>query len=528
MTRRHLQAATKICGFWFLAASPPCFAMAQAHAEVEPVHRSPAVAAHVDEELIFVLQNEARRLLSVHLEERGVLRSVNVAVSIETGKSTLIADFGPGFLPGPDEGYAEMFLHTLANTFRHYAEQAGVVVHDVDFLFQGKPLEYYFPGDLAVPSPARANIQNQTALVSSSHGLVRVFPSRSWEYQRPLAFGFFEDMITPSYGDALQALLETRGGLAVSRARNRSLEAHPESDRPWEQMSSRYHLKALLPDRTDLWNELANSTARDREVTEDIRSRPNFANHLGVGGMISLHTNGHPLATVRGLEVYYHGDKPTDRPLAASVLCYMRELIRAQPGYESFPIRDQPNAGRHGENRIGTMPSVLVEIAYHSNADDSAALQDPVFRSASMKGVEKGHRLFTAQQPCQPLAIERVADVEVPADSRGNVEVSFKGFPQFPVRILTRNVHCPAGWTCRDGNVVVEEKMESPLVTTLGCWGGLAGILKWETQLVDDDGVKSEWSAHQQECLPGLRGGGAGGGADPRWPATHAGGGTEA
>lgn len=151
MTRRHLLAATKICGVWLLAASLPCFALAQAHAEVEPVQRSPAVAAHVDEELIFVLQNEARRLLSVHLQERGVLRSITVAVSIETGKSTLMADFGPGFLPGPDEGYAETFLHTLANTFRHYAEQAGVVVHDVDFLFQGRPLECYFPEDLAVP-----------------------------------------------------------------------------------------------------------------------------------------------------------------------------------------------------------------------------------------------------------------------------------------------------------------------------------------------------------------------------------------
>lgn len=153
MTRRHLQPATKICGLWFLAASLPCFALAQAkaHAEVEPVHRSPAVVAHVDEELIFVLQNEARRSLSVHLQEQGILRSINVAVSIETGKSTLTADVGPGFLPGPDEGYAEMFLHTLATTLRHYAEQGGVVVHNVHFLFQGKPLRFYFPEDLTVP-----------------------------------------------------------------------------------------------------------------------------------------------------------------------------------------------------------------------------------------------------------------------------------------------------------------------------------------------------------------------------------------
>lgn len=110
--------------------------------------------------------------------------------------------------------------------------------------------------------------------------------------------------------------------------------------------------------------------------------------------MLSLHTNGSDSASLRGTEVYYHQDKPQDKALADSILCGMREIIRAQPGYRDFPIRESSTSARHGENRIGKMPSVIIETAYHSNPDDVAALQDPVFRSASMKGVEKGYRLW--------------------------------------------------------------------------------------------------------------------------------------
>ena len=162
-------------------------------------------------------------------------------------------------------------------------------------------------------------------------------------------------------------------------------------------MSSRYHLKALFPERTDMWNEFPNSPESAREKEEDIRARPNYANHLGVDVMLSLHTNGSDSASLRGTEVYYHQDKPQDKALADSILCGMREIIRAQPGYRDFPIRESSTSARHGENRIGKMPSVIIETAYHSNPDDVAALQDPVFRSASMKGVEKGYRLWATE-----------------------------------------------------------------------------------------------------------------------------------
>ncbi len=497
MIRKQLYSAATTCGALFVAAALAAIPVEHASGQ----EAGSAVAAkYVDPELIAVLEQEAGRKVSDYLQSRGRLAAVRVTVTINTTTSRLTADFGPGFRPGIEQEYAETFLHSLATTLRYYAEAVGVKVHDVDFLFEGKPLKYYFPGDLAVPARARVDPGNATVLVSSSHGLVRVFPSQDWDFQRPVAFGFREDTITPAYGDELQALLEQRSGLVVSRARTRSLDLHPESSRPWEQMSARYHLKEVLPERADIWNSLPTDTARDREVREDIRARPLYANDLAVGGMISLHTNGNDIATVRGLEVFYHGDKPADRPLAESVLCGMREVIRAQPGYETFPVRDAANEGRHGENRIGTMPSVLVEIAYHSNADDSAALQDPVFRSASMKGVEKGYRLFREGKTCAPLALTKINRVTVPSNGSAETSVHFNGSPQFPVTLSFTPAFCSQPWACQAGEQTISEASESPIQLRLSCQGTGYGMVNWSTVMRDADGVTSAPIEHWQTC----------------------------
>lgn len=106
---------------------------------------------YVDAELIHLMEKEASRGVSTYLQSRDVLRTVDVKVTIDMSKKQVLADFGQGFLPGTGEGYAEMFLHELAVTLRLYAEKAGLPIVDVDFRFQGKPLKYYFPEDLAVP-----------------------------------------------------------------------------------------------------------------------------------------------------------------------------------------------------------------------------------------------------------------------------------------------------------------------------------------------------------------------------------------
>jgi hypothetical protein len=469
-----------------------------------PVHAAsapsaPESLAAIERDLAALFEREAEKGVSQHLQSEGRLAHVSVSITIDSANSKITADFGPGFRPYPDEVAAEELLHQLAAKLRYAGDQAGVNVNDVLYLFQGKPLKYYYPEELAVPRQTKASARNATALVSSSHGLIRVFPEMSWEYQRPLAFGFVEDMITPAYGDALQAFLEQRSGLVVSRARSRTVEPHDESTRPWEQMSSRYHLKALLPEHVDIWNSLPDDTNRDREVREDIRARPLYANHLGVGALISLHTNGNDNAAIRGLEVYYHEDKPQDRELAAQVLCSMKELIHAEPGYEEFPARTAPSVGRHGENRIGTMPSVIVEIAYHSNAEDSAALQDPLFRSASMKGVEKGYRLFREGKVCTPFTLAKPQDVSLPAGTNQRLEMDFAGNPQFPVVMEFTLASCSKPGACTPSKTTFSDP-DAPIFATMRCLGSATGEARWQVVLRDADGVATKPVEFLQTC----------------------------
>ncbi|WP_262228470.1 N-acetylmuramoyl-L-alanine amidase family protein [Stenotrophomonas maltophilia] len=394
---KGLKRATVVaaCGLFFM---PPVLASA---AETSKAAEDPGAYA----ELVALLEREISAQLTRHLQEKGKLRQVAVSVVVDPQKRRMVVDFGSGYLPGDDQNYGELFLVPLAADLRHYSDQAGLGILDVEFLFQGKPMEAHFPEDHTAPKAAKPRSAHTQALVSSSHGYIALHPSRAWEFQRPAPLGLQEDVLSPTYGDELQGLLEQRSGLVVHRARSRSTDPHPESGHPWEHMSARYHLKTLLPERADIWNELPNSSDSDREIKEDIRARPDYANHLGVDVMLSLHTNGNSAPSVRGAEVYHHRAKPEDKALGDSILCGMREVIHAQPGYKNFPVRAESTADGHGENRIGRMPSVIVETAYHSNPDDVAALQDPVFRSASMKGVEKGYRLWATGKTCEPLAL---------------------------------------------------------------------------------------------------------------------------
>lgn len=465
-------------------------------APISPGMEDPGIYA----ELVAMLENEVGARLTGHLQQRGILRQVTVGIVIEPRKRRMVVDFGPGYLPGNEENYGELFLIPLAADLRRYSEKSELEILDVEFFFQGKPIEEHFPDDHPQPALVKRRTIHSKALVSSSHGYVALHPGGEWEFQRPAPLGLQEDVLSPVYGDELESLLEQRSGLTVSRARSRSTDPHPESAHPWEEMSARYHLKALLPDRKDIWNELPNSPDSDREVKEDIRARPNYANHLGVDVMLSLHTNGSVNPGIRGTEVYHHRNKPEDKALGDSILCGMKEIIRAQPGYEAFPVRAGSVADGHGENRIGKMPSVIVETAYHSNPEDVAALQDPVFRSASMKGVEKGYRLWATGKTCEPLALQPLPDIEVPLQTSRDVNVTFAGNPQFPVVLEVGVADCDRPGVCTPLKTTFNDP-SAPVMFGASCSSTRPGTVRWKVLIRDADGVAAAPVEFTQACV---------------------------
>ena len=184
-------------------------------------------------ELVARREKEVGAQLTGHLQQRGILRQVTVGIVIEPRKRRIVVDFGPGYLPGKEQSYGELFLIPLAADIRHYSEKSGLEILDVEFLFQGRPMDEHFPDDHPQPTQVKRRTVHSKALVSSSHGYVALHPGGEWEFQRPAPLGLQEDVLSPVYGDELESLLEQRSGLTVSRARSRSTAPHPESAHPY-------------------------------------------------------------------------------------------------------------------------------------------------------------------------------------------------------------------------------------------------------------------------------------------------------
>jgi hypothetical protein len=198
-------------------------------------------------------------------------------------------------------------------------------------------------------------------------------------------------------------------------------------------------------------------------------------------------------------------NRPYDLNLANSILCGMKELIHAQVGYENYNVPNQAEAlGNYGENNKAIMPAVVLEIGFHTNANDAAALQDPAFRDAAMKGVEKGFRLHAKGKTCEPFKITSIPNVTIPRPGSKVVPVNFKGFPFFPVTLTIENVTCPVGHTCTGGAVSYPEWQPSPLRFTFSCNGSSDSTTtsRWRSYLTDEDGVKTNAVEHTLTCTP--------------------------
>lgn len=376
------------------------------------------------------------------------------------------------------------------------------------------PPVYDDPGRMYVPpQPYPIGTYNPPSVaINPGHGLYKLYnsgtlnPAYHWAKQRDPSNGIVEDDITPTYATELNRWLSERSpGFNTFFTRSTSNEIHTQSTQEsgstyrWSDMAAKYNVELLYPGRTDLWN-VTGRTDAGRDRSKDINSRALFADEMGAQAMLSLHTNAAPTPeaalTVRGTQVFYDPTRNAEnRALATSIACYMRELITAQPGYQNWTMRDTEGSTEYAENK-GAMPSALVEIAFHTHVDDARALQDATFRTASMKGVEKGYRMWREGKPCQTLAITNVSDAIGTNDGsqKAVAQVQFAGHPTFPVRLKIDFTHCQSGWTCTGREVTLATAQASPLSWSLTCNGSASSTTashRVRTTLTDADGVKS-------------------------------------
>ncbi len=128
---------------------------------------------------------------------------------------------------------------------------------------------------------------------------------------------------------------------------------------------------------------------RESDVTVELADRPRLARDAGATIFVSIHANANGSATVNGSETYFL----TPQSLA------LAQMIQDELGV----VLGIPSRGIKTANflvlRDSGVPSVLVEAAFISNADDEARLRDLAFRQKIAAAIHKGIMRFLAIYP---------------------------------------------------------------------------------------------------------------------------------
>lgn len=132
---------------------------------------------------------------------------------------------------------------------------------------------------------------------------------------------------------------------------------------------------------------------RETDVTVELLDRPRLAREAGATIYVSIHANANGRATVNGSETYYL----TPQSLA------LAQMIQDDLGV----VLGLPSRGIKTASflvlRDSGIPSVLVETAFISNADEEARLTDTGFRQRLSRAIHSGITRFLAIYPA-PVA----------------------------------------------------------------------------------------------------------------------------
>ncbi|MBD7923841.1 N-acetylmuramoyl-L-alanine amidase [Xanthomonas sp. Sa3BUA13] len=348
-------------------------------------------------------------------------------------------------------------------------------------------------------------------MLSAGHGLYLDYPVGKptvWLPQRPLpSNGITEDFITPGYVSEISSALTERGSqVAIVKPRSDSTAIHTPSGEPWWKVSAKYNLQSILPTHgADIWDTLPYDTSKLREYNEDIRARPLYANYLGADYLVSIHTNAGTNTASRGTTGWYHnGDyAEPSRLLTSNILCSMKEIIQANSTYANWTIDTVPRGVTNkGENTLARLPATIIEVAFHTNADDAIALQDATFRTLAGKGIAKGIEINKDGKTCSKFKIDSIPASTGPQGSQVPYKVNYSGNPTFPVTMYFEPVKCAPGWTCQTGTRTTTST-SSPLTFQFSCGSGTdaSSTSVFKRWLVDADGVKTDPVEATHTCV---------------------------
>jgi N-acetylmuramoyl-L-alanine amidase len=125
------------------------------------------------------------------------------------------------------------------------------------------------------------------------------------------------------------------------------------------------------------------------DTTVALRQRVAIAEQARAHAFVSVHANAHLNRAVSGTETFYFQGKPNDTENYWLAAHLQNELVRAL-GLPDLGVKH----GNFHVIRETTMPSVLLELGFLSNAGDEALMRTAQFRAAAARAIFLGLERF--------------------------------------------------------------------------------------------------------------------------------------
>jgi N-acetylmuramoyl-L-alanine amidase len=260
------------------------------------------------------------------------------------------------------------------------------------------------------PRALPKTLEGARIMLNPGHGII-LTDQETWGFQRPKANGFsvfvLEDDSNVWLARSIKKVLEAAGATVLSTRELEDTQIGQSGLPIWREAST--HYLARLGVDAGVWDSSGVALRSDCRLAKDIRARPLYANFLKADVLLSIHSNaGQPLA--RGTQIFYAEQsflQAAAPELAAQSACLAKIMANAVPK----AIRlERPDLGwgagsltasnQYGENGFALMPSLILEVAFHTNALDGKALQQESWRTAVANGVKTALTSFLEQPDC--------------------------------------------------------------------------------------------------------------------------------
>ena len=262
----------------------------------------------------------------------------------------------------------------------------------------------------ATPRALPKTLRGARIMLNPGHGITLI-DKKTWGFQRPQANGIsvfvLEDDSNVRLARSIKKVLEANGASVFSTRELEDTQIGKSGLPVWRE-ASKHHLERLGVNQ-GIWDSSGVALRSDCKLAKDIRARPLYANFLKADILVSIHSNaGQPLA--RGTQVFYanhHFLRATQPQIPKQSACLAKALAVAVPKAIRLERPDLrwgtgsvTASNQYGENGFALMPSVILEVAFHTNALDGRALRQETFRAAVASGVKAALASFLEQPEC--------------------------------------------------------------------------------------------------------------------------------